>query len=47
MKCPKCGQEHLEMSAGSGWRIEQLGFRSYRVGGKIRYKCVCGNEWEK
>ena len=49
--CPECHEPALEMTRGSGWKWSPKGTAklcpSYLVDGKMRYRCVCGNEWEK
>gem|GEM_PF-4264047 len=46
--CPKCGSLALEMSKGTtGWHWMSADGRSYHVGGKMKYRCACENEWEE
>lgn len=47
-RCPICGEVAVEMGKGKeGWRWVPGDGRSYHVGGKMRYKCAKGHEWEE
>lgn len=51
-RCPKCGDIALEMWKGeTGWYWSKPSgendSRSYHIGGKMRYRCVKGHEWEE